>query len=115
MPKKAVLDKTKLRQKLFISLSVFTIALSFANVLISGHFQKQQKVLAASTVDVIQVEIDFWKEIIRSHPTYRDAYIELAKLYKQKGLEVAAKQTIDKALEIDPHSENIRKFFEEKN
>src|SRR3989338_3031961 len=68
------------------------IFLSIANIVVPQKAPQEQEVLAA--VDPWENEVEFWKEIVRLHPTYRDGYIQLAELYQEKGLQEAAKQAI---------------------
>jgi tetratricopeptide (TPR) repeat protein len=91
------------------------VLLSIANVYVAHRPPQQQNVLAAATADPIGQEIEFWQEVVRLHPTYRDGYIELAELYLEKDLQVAAKQAVDKALEIDPLSDRAKQLAEQIN
>lgn len=96
----------QIRKLLPIFGAVAIIIISITNVVIHYLPEKQQEVLAA--VDPWEQEVEFWKEIVRLHPTYRDGYIELADLYLSKDLYEAAEQSANKALEIDPFSEKAK-------
>lgn len=82
------------------------VLISIANVVVAHRPVQQQEVLAA--VDPWEKEVEFWQEVVRLHPTYRDGYIELSELYLEKDLKEAAKQAIDKAMEIDPLSDRAK-------
>ena len=91
--------------------AVAIILLSIANVVVAHRPTQQREVLAA--VDPWEKEIEFWNEVVRLHPTYRDGYIELAELYLEKDLTAAAKQAIEKAIEIDPLSARAKQLADQ--
>ena len=70
-----------LQTLLFINITVLILILSFFNLLSN----KKSKVQVLGT----ESNNDYWVEIVRKHPTYRDAWIELGRL--------------DKVEEIDPN------------
>ena len=61
---------------------------------------------------LLEQQLNQWKEVIKEKPDYRDAYIQLATLaYQLKRLE-QAKSYIDKALNLDPNFEPAKKLQE---
>ena len=94
--------------------AIAVILIAVANIVVSHQPIKQQEVLAAT--DPWEQEVEFWQDVVRIHPTYRDGYVQLADLYLQKDLKEAAKQAVDKALEIDPfsvHAKELKSQIEE--
>jgi len=61
-------------------------------------------------VETISAEIKHWQEVLRDHPTYRDAYLNLAMLYKQKGNLDAARSLVKTAQKIDPTSQKVYEY-----
>lgn len=65
----------------------------------------------------IQKQINYWKKILVDKPDYRDGYLQLAKLYWQIYDEEAARDNLQKALELDPNYppalelQNLTKLF----
>lgn len=51
----------------------------------------------------ISQEIKKWEKILEDFPGYRDAYLQLAKLYYQLYEEDKAKENLARALELDPN------------
>jgi len=102
MPKAA--RKIVESRKYLVFSGIFVVILSLANLVVAFKPKTEVQVLAASTANNTEKEIEFWQNVVRLHPTYRDGYIELTKLYSEAGLNVAAKQAIEKAIEIDPLS-----------
>ncbi len=68
-----------LQTLLFINITVLILFFSFFNLI------KSEK----KAVQVLGVESnnDYWIEITKSHPTYRDAWIELGRLDKVKEID----------------------------
>lgn len=62
----------------------------------------------------IRQEITSWEKISRDFPGYRDAYLHLAKLYYQILEKEKARQSLQKARELDPNfpsSQELQKIF----
>src|SRR5258708_37707801 len=91
----------------FSTLSVI-ILLVLAGLNIKQYLNKE-KVLGAS-IDTIALEGEknYWEKIANENPTYRDAYLKLARIEAELGNKSKANEYIDKAREIDPNSSKIR-------
>jgi hypothetical protein len=85
MVKKKKFDK-ELEKLLFINLAVLILILSFFNMV--NNRQKNVQVLG------IKTDNGYWEEIVKKHPTYRDAWVELGRT--------------DKVKEIDPNWKSDR-------
>ncbi len=90
----------------FSTLSVI-ILLVLAGLNINQYLNKE-KVLGAS-IDTIALEGEknYWEKIANENPTYRDAYLQLARIEAELGNKSKANEFIDKAREIDPNSSKI--------
>lgn len=73
-----------------------------------NQYLNKQKVLGAS-IDTTQLteEKDYWEKIATDNPTYRDAYLQLARIESELGDKTKANEFIDKARAIDPNSAKI--------
>ena len=58
----------------------------------------------------MEQEIAYWKSVTSKYKDYRDPYLRLAVLEYALGNSDAAKQYVQKALEIDPEYENAKIF-----
>lgn len=67
----------------------------------------------AKTIRVLGVETSpdterlYWENIVEKNPTYRDGFIELAKIETERGNTVASEKLLEKAKLIDPNSINL--------
>lgn len=78
MVKKKKFDK-ELEKLLFINLAVLILILSFFNMV--NNRQKNVQVLG------IKTDNGYWEEIVKKHPTYRDAWVELGRTDKVKEID----------------------------
>lgn len=110
MPKKSA-KQTKVRISKFIVLSgqaalvLIIVSLSTLNI---HSFFLSQKVLAASvqvehSPDQLKQEMKYWQKIAVAHPTYRDAYLEMADIANKLGETQASIEFLKKANFVDPH------------
>lgn len=67
---------------IYINLAIIVLLLAFFNIQ-NINEKRQITVLGAST------DNSYWEEMVKKHPTYRDAWVELGRM--------------DKVLEIDPN------------
>lgn len=107
MPKSAKQDNSHLLEFVFISLSIVTLSLSM--FLLSKYFENQTpqvKVLGAQ-IDLGKEE-EFWKKILTKSPTYRDGWIELAKIQEETGNKEKAEIYLQNASTIDPNFKVIK-------
>lgn len=58
----------------------------------------------------IEQEIAKWEEIVSNTPTYRDGYLKLATLYWKLKEDNKAKESLNRATEIDPNYEGIEEL-----
>lgn len=93
--------------------TIFLAILVMFSLLITGLnlylYSKNSKTYYVAT-DNNRKEISKWKEIARSHPTYRDAHIQLAKLYKRVGNISEAQKHIKIAHKIDPLNNEAKEY-----
>lgn len=82
------------------------VTLSMFNFAAYKTLNKTAYVLGASVSN--DDKIIYWEEFLKSYPDYKDGWIKLAKLYYQKGDIQSAEVALEKAVEIDPNSEEIR-------
>lgn len=84
------------------------LCISF-NITIYAHNRLATRVLGATTENsedpliALTEEKAFWEEIIEKHPSYRDAYIELADIETHLGNTKHAKELLNLAQGIDPN------------
>lgn len=71
-----------------------------------------QLVLKIHKPEKIRREIDYWQEIVKEKPDYRDAYLKLAVLNWQVYENEKARLFLQKALDLDPNYELGRKVEE---
>lgn len=81
MAKKKYDFRQELINLIYINLAILVILLSIFNL--QTKKKNQVTVLGASN------DLAYWEELVKKHPTYRDAWIELGRM--------------DKAEEIDPN------------
>lgn len=101
----------KTAQKVFTSSGFFYVIcalLVVAITIVNISFSKRPTPSVAAAAYSIEDEISFWKEFALLHPTYRDAFIQLAKLYLEEGKVEEARQAVEQALKIDPLSEEAK-------
>ena len=55
----------------------------------------------------IHLEREFWENLVAKHPTYRDGWLELAKVSYKLGDESLSRGAIETARAIDPNSPKI--------
>lgn len=58
--------------------------------------------------DQIQDKIDYWEQILKNKPNFRDAYLRLSVLYYQILEDEKAKEMWNKAFYLDPNNEIIQ-------
>lgn len=78
-----------------LSLSMFSLSTYFAN-------RKPEIKVLGSQID-LEKEEQFWQDVVTHTPTYRDGWIELAKIEAEKGNALKAQIHLSRALEIDPN------------
>ena len=92
-----------------ILLSVVAAALTLFNIAIFvDNNVSISQVLGASTQTVyspnLTEEADFWQNFIIDHPTYRDAYLELADIYQKLGDSKRSADFYQTAKLLDPNN-----------
>ena len=99
--------KSKTVLTLFLStLGIFTIL-----TLTSANFSllKVQEVKVLGVESSPDSERTYWQKIVNQNPTYRDGFIELARVEAEMGNFEASNVYLGKAKEIDPNSLNLLK------
>lgn len=59
----------------------------------------------------VQDHYQFWQQVVKDKPDYRDAYITLASLGYQLSKPEEAKAYLTQAASLDPNSEVVEKLF----
>jgi len=62
--------------------------------------------------EVMDRDLNFWKDFISKHQNYRDAYFQASILEYRLGDTSKAKMYVEKGLSLDPNSKNGRKIEE---
>ncbi len=83
----------------------FLLVLSFLNFTVLQY--KRVSVLGVKTSP--EDELIYWKTIVEKSPTYRDGYIELARIEFEMGDKLSANNNLEIAKKIDPNSLNLLK------
>lgn len=65
------------------------------------HLEKQN--ILKTKHEEVASKVEFWQEIIRKYPNYRDAYFSLALLEYQRGNIEKAKVYLQESLTLDPN------------
>lgn len=60
--------------------------------------------------DLTTKEIEYWTTFLESYPTYKDGWLELAKLEYQRGNLEKARLSLQKAENVDPNSEEVKRL-----
>lgn len=81
----------------------FILVLTFLNI--NNSLNKNVEVLGIKTSP--ENERVYWKNIVEENPTYRDGFIELARIETEMGEQEASNKALDKAKLIDPNSVNL--------
>ncbi len=84
--------------KLFWIFILFLMILSSINFLV--YFNRPKKLVVDENQTLI---FDYWQNILREHPTYRDGYLELAYLEIQGGDGREAQIALEEARKLDPN------------
>lgn len=83
---------------LFLLLAELLIFLSIGNVF--SFLTSKSNIVV---VDSIKKDEAYWERIRENNPTYRDAYIVLAKIKKSQGDQISAARLMEIAKTIDPY------------
>lgn len=83
-------------------------------IILAVNFLNPPKKVALETGqrEKIQKEIVFWQKTTEGFPGYRDGYLKLAVLNWKIYQTDEAQKFLQKALEIDPNNETIKRFKE---
>lgn len=91
--------KTSLpRKRLFLFVGALVLLLSVINFSLWTR-----NYLTRNTRRDVEKEIIFWENLVSQIPTYRDGYLKLAILYNRLGNASKAKESLQKAIDIDPN------------
>lgn len=100
------MSKTKknIAHKILLPVLVgFLVMMTVINIA-TTFFSKPQQFDQQVEYDYLSEEIEFWEDLVRSHPTYRDGYEVLSRLYEQSGQVLAAQDSKNRAQSIDPNN-----------
>jgi tetratricopeptide (TPR) repeat protein len=81
---------------------------------VSSYFEEVEK--QVNIYDYLTAEINYWKQIIKEEPSYRDGYLQLSLLYYQIDDSTAAASYWQAANELDPNNNTVKaigKLFED--
>lgn len=108
--KKAVTQKPFLSEKVFIAIIFFALLVTSFNITIFVHKHLATKVLGAQSETDDHAELyslfeekSFWEDVLEKHPTYRDAYLELADIESRLGNQRKAQELLNSARGVDPN------------
>ena len=87
----------------FSALTLSLLVLSLSMFLLSNYLNQKPEIKVLGAQVDLEKEKQFWLEIIGKSPTYRDGWVELAKIEKDLGNTQLSKKYLDKAIEIDPN------------
>ncbi len=85
--------------RLLIILLCLVSLLPTVNYFINQNIEKKKE----QKQELLRRELKYWENIVVESPTYRDGYVQLAIGYMQLGAIPAAKENLQRALELDPN------------
>lgn len=96
---------------LFSLICIVLLVLSIAKL---AEIRRGLLVIQLQTVrhEELLIQKQYWEDVLRRHPGYRDASFKLAALSYQLGLMDQAGEYIDQVLQIDPNFKPGRVFKE---
>lgn len=103
MPKSQTPRLTVLKD-LFIGFSVILL-LTITGLNLYLFLHKEPTVLGVQTSPLS--ERQYWQKVVRKNPTYRDAWVQIAKLDYEMGNHKYAEVALSRAKNIDPNSLTI--------
>ena len=115
MPKKPAKKKPDYKTSfIHFCSSCAAVALLLLSAYNLNGYLSPQKILGAQA-DVLGIENEkgFWEAIVVEHPTYRDGWIQIAKLAHELGDENYAAGAYNTAKSIDPNSTELIKLAQE--
>ncbi len=92
----------------FVTSSALLVLVSYIGLNIYSRFNELQKLTKER--EKIIIEINHWKKAAIDHKDYRDGYFKLAVLEYQLGESEKSKNSLKKALELDPNFEKGREL-----
>ncbi len=106
MPKSAKIKDFHFQLFEYVSLCLCLVVLSLSMFCLSKYFDNAKN---TTTVKVLGSQVDlekerqFWTDTVKTTPTYRDGWIELAKIEDELGNHDLAEKYQVKAIQIDPN------------
>lgn len=108
-PAKAKDLKAKIKREIFFICSccavIVLLTLSSHNL---SRYTTSPKVLSATRN--IEQELTFWKTIVTETPSYRDGWLELARLEMELGDKSEARKYLNQAKTIDPNNSEVKEL-----
>ena len=89
---------------------IFIVAVIIVGLDFQNNLQIKQNI--DSQREVMDRDLNFWKDFISKHQNYRDAYFQASILEYRLGDTSKAKMYVEKGLSLDPNSKNGRKIEE---
>lgn len=111
MPKAASKKKTNSKEVVHYFFSsifvIFILFLSFANLEVR---QLNNQILGAK-IDYSEIEKEkaYWEDLVSRHPSYKDGWLELAKIAAFLGETDYAQGALNTAFQIDPNSKETER------
>lgn len=103
---------------LFTPWKIIAFSIMIGVIYFNFSYQNSSKVLGLTknqnleinSEEKIHEEILSWKSVVEKFPNYRDAYLKLAALFWKVRLDDQAKFYLEKAKELDPNNETVKKL-----
>ena len=96
--------KISLSSLYILCVTLILIALSIFNL--AFYLFKENREVLGTTTETSN-EIGFWYDFLANNPTYKDGWLELARLEYDEGNLASAKESLEQAEKIDPNSEEL--------
>lgn len=109
MPKNATIQKDGYLHFFVSILVLITLLLTGYNLYSYSH--RKTEVLGIKS-DPLQEKL-YWQELLTKNPSYRDAWIQIAKIDLETGDTGSAAEDLQKAKTIDPNSTKVLTFEKE--
>lgn len=97
--------KTSSAKLLFFVFIIVILLLTAYNLRL--YFAKQSVLGTEKSLENLSQEINFWESMVTQYPTYRDGWLNLAKLEFYRGNKDYAYSWLFVAKRIDPNSQEV--------
>lgn len=72
--------------------------------------QLESSLLMVNSPDYVNQQINYWHDVLKDKPNFRDVYLHLSLLYYQTWDETKAKEAWQKAFYLDPNNQNVKEI-----